>query len=171
MRVYLPVTAGELRRLAAGARLGGPIAAYAVTPAMREWYPASDLEELEYAALSAAARRALRELAAGAGRPWRRFVLAADVTDSAVRPAPEVDRAAVLVGTTLGLNAVAAVHADEPAAEPVLARAVLGLPAAAGGDEVAQAAVEDAEALELQWWATQELPELLAGLITVPEPG
>lgn len=55
MRVYVPLT---LSGLAAAHRAGeigpGPLTAYAVTPALREWYVSDDIEELEYAALNRA---------------------------------------------------------------------------------------------------------------------
>jgi len=62
MRIYLPAT---LARLAAGLDAGqfDPDVAYAVTPALREWYIEGDIEELEYAAAAAAARASLHLLA------------------------------------------------------------------------------------------------------------
>ena len=55
--------------------------AFTVTPALREWYAQADLEELEYAALTHAARASLWLLLADPDAPRRRVVLAADVPD------------------------------------------------------------------------------------------
>ncbi|MDP9444650.1 MAG: hypothetical protein M3P83_10020, partial [Actinomycetota bacterium] len=63
MRVYVPVNPSGLRSLLAGGALGAPLTAFAVTPALREWYAGGDEEELEYAAMTAAGRAALRLLA------------------------------------------------------------------------------------------------------------
>ena len=56
MRVFLPST---LPALAEALRAGqvGQQSGYAVTPALREAYASGDEEELEYAALTEAARR------------------------------------------------------------------------------------------------------------------
>ena len=64
MRVYLPATTTTLRTLVDDGRLTGPLTAFAVTPGLRAFYALSDAgadeEELEYAALLAAARASLR---------------------------------------------------------------------------------------------------------------
>ena len=62
MRVFLPST---LPALAEALRTGyaGQQPGYAVTPALREAYASGDEEELEYAALTEAARASLRMLA------------------------------------------------------------------------------------------------------------
>src|SRR6266568_3681856 len=54
---------------------------YAVTPALRESYASGDLQELEYVAITHAARASLRLLAADPDAPRRRVVLAGDVDD------------------------------------------------------------------------------------------
>ena len=65
MRVYLPATLPALAGVLRAAEIGpAPVLAYAVTPALREWYASADLEELEYAALMHAARASLRLLRA-----------------------------------------------------------------------------------------------------------
>ncbi|WP_440980352.1 DUF6912 family protein, partial [Streptomyces acidiscabies] len=82
MRVYVPLTLTGLAESYKTGELGsGPLVAYAVTPALREWYLSDDIEELEYAALSRAALASLRQLAADAGAPRRRVVVAVDVPD------------------------------------------------------------------------------------------
>src|SRR5580692_6659490 len=60
MRVYLPATLPVLAGALAAAEIGpAPMQAFTVTPALREWYAQADLEELEYAALTHAARASL----------------------------------------------------------------------------------------------------------------
>ena len=61
----------------------------------------------------------------------------------------------------VSLSAVASAHVDEPEAVPVIARAASLVAAADAGDEDAELAVGDAEDLDLLWYATQELPDLL----------
>ena len=56
MRVYLPATLPGLAGLPRKAEIGpAPLRAFAVTPALREWYASGDEEELEYAAMMHAA--------------------------------------------------------------------------------------------------------------------
>ena len=65
MRVYLPSTSSGLRALLSTGALGQvPLTGFAVTPGLREWYLDDDIEELEYAASSEAARASLRLIAA-----------------------------------------------------------------------------------------------------------
>jgi hypothetical protein len=133
--------------------------AYAVTAALREWYTEGDEEELEYAATTAAARASLRRLA-GTESP-RRAVLAADVPDSSVRPAPDVDRAAVRLRDPVDLSQVASALVDDPAAVPDVRQAVAALAAADAGDEDAVFTVDAVEDHELGWYAAQELSALV----------
>ena len=60
MRVYLPATTTTLRTLVDEGALPGPHTGFAVTDQLRRFYALTDadadLEELEYAALLAAAR-------------------------------------------------------------------------------------------------------------------
>lgn len=164
MRVYLPATHAVLRRLVADRVLPAPLSGYAVTPALRESYSDGDLEELEYAALTAAARASLGLLAAepAAAVPPRRAVLAADLPDGGVRLAPGRHAAAVDVAADIRLRDVAAVHVDDPAAEQAVRVAVAQWAAAQGGDEDARFALDETEGFELQWWATQELDDVLS---------
>lgn len=160
MRVYLPAS---LPRLGAALSAGSVDAdvAYAVTPALREWYVEGDLEELEYAATSAAARASLRLLARDDDASPRRVVLAADVPDGSARPAPEVDRAAVRLGAPVPFAKVVSAHVDDHAAEGDV-RAALGLLAAAdAGDEDARFVVDGVEDHELAWFAAQEINALV----------
>ena len=164
MRVYLPSTLPGLRALLDSGKLSGvPLPAYAVTPALREWYAEGDDEELEYAALTLAARASVRLLdpllVADPEVPARRVVVVAEVEQLA--PAPEVDRAAVQVLAPVPLRLVKAVHVDDPSAADDVRAAAESVTAADLGSEDAAFAVEQAEGHELQWYATQEIGPLL----------
>lgn len=170
MRVYLPLTLPRLRAAVEAGEIGPPpLAGCAVTPALREWYVEGDSEELEYAALTAAARASLRLLAADPAAARRRVVVAADVADSAVQPAGS-DRAAVLISAAVPLAAVAAVHVDDRAAAATVGAAVRALPAADASDEDAEFLLDETESHELQWYATSELSELVAAEPPAQEP-
>ncbi|MFC3577952.1 DUF6912 family protein [Streptomyces yaanensis] len=167
MRVYVPLTlSGLAEAYKTGELAAGPVVAYAVTPALREWYLSDDIEELEYAALSRAALASLRLLAADPGAPRRRVVVAVDVPDGAAAVDPDrgLDPAAlgeVRVAGAVPLAKAAAVHADAADAEADVTAATDALEAADGGDDDAQFVVDGAEDHELLWYATQEIPNLL----------
>ena len=162
MRVDLPSTLPGLRRLLDTGALGDPpLPAFAVTGALREWYAEGGDEELEYAALSLAARASLRLLDVDPDAPPRRAVVVADVPDAAVMPAPAVDRGAVHVGDPVALRLVQSVHVDDPAAEDDVRAAVQAVVEADLGSEDAVFLMEQAEGHELQWYASQELGPLL----------
>src|SRR4051794_11071275 len=96
MRVYLPCTLPALARVVAAGELGpAPLTGYAVTPALVEWYVSGDTEELEYVALTEAARASLRMLAAdradGVEVAARRVVVAAEVPDEIVKAGAELE--------------------------------------------------------------------------------
>src|ERR1700694_4304878 len=98
MRVYIPATSDLLRSLLDhGALSSQPLTAFAVTPGLREWYVDEDIEELEYAASSEAARASLRLLSADEHAARRRVVLAADVDDSLVSVRDDLDRGVVRI--------------------------------------------------------------------------
>jgi hypothetical protein len=161
VRVYLPATLPAVAlALERGALAPAPLPAHAVTPALREWYAAGDLEELEYAAMQAAAEASLRSLAADPVAPRRRVVLAADVPDAAVSRDAAQGRSAVTVTTDVPLTDVASAHVDLPDAEPDVAAACAALAAADAGDEDAAFTVDGAAGHELAWYATQELSDL-----------
>jgi hypothetical protein len=160
MRVYLATTLSGLAKLLADGSVEVPIAC-AVTPALREWYVEGDAEELEYAALTHAARASLHQLAADPAAPARRVVLAADVADDAARPAPDVERAAVRLAGPVALRDVVSAHVDDADAAEDVRRAVGALPAAEGGDEDAQFLVDGVEDHELGWFAAQEIGPLV----------
>lgn len=155
MRVYLPSTLGRLGVLLDAGVLDCEVG-YAVTPALREWYTEGDLEQLEYAATSAAARAALRLLADESG-PARRVVVAVELPDAAVRPAPDVARAAVRLSEPVRVADIVSGHVDGAAAQDDVRRAVGALAAADRGDDDAQFVVDGAEDHELAWYAVQEL--------------
>ncbi|MGI8761938.1 MAG: DUF6912 family protein [Jatrophihabitantaceae bacterium] len=164
MRVYLPATSTGLRTLADTGSLGpAPLTAFAVTPGLREWYVEGELEELEYAAAAEAARASLRLLDAEPSAARRRVVVALDAPDSAVAVRDDLDRGVVVLSEVVALSQVAAVHADDAAAERAVEIAARSVIAADLGDAAAQELVDDAEGHELSWYARQELTGLLDG--------
>ncbi|MFC9931615.1 DUF6912 family protein [Streptomyces sp. NPDC127190] len=167
MRVYVPLTLPGLATAHQTGELGsGPFVAYAVTPALREWYVSDDIEELEYAALSRAALASLRQLAADPDAERRRVVVAVDVPEGAASVDPDrgLDPSAlgeVTVRVTVPLAKAAAVHVDADDARADVAAAAEALQAADGGDDDAQFVVDGADDHELLWYATQEIPQLV----------
>jgi hypothetical protein len=178
VRVFLPATLPRLKAALQAGEVGpAPVAAYAVTPALREWYAEGDDEELEYVAMTDAARASLglldAELAADLHGVPRRVVLAADVEASAVRwspvPAAAVDakpaagepsRSAVTLTGPVPLRAVVSAHVDDVEAESAVAAAAASVVAASLGSDDAQFALDEAEGHELLWWHPSEF-ELL----------
>ena len=162
MRVYLPSTLTELRRLLDTGVVGEPpLPGYAVTPALREWYAEGDLEELEYVAMTLAARASVRLLDADQDAVRRRVVVVAEVPDEVVSLVPHVDRAAVKVADPVALRLVQAVHVDDPSAVADVTVAADAVIEADLGSEDAAFRVEQADGHELQWYATQEIGPLL----------
>ena len=164
MRVYLPATLAMLRTLVKTGEftpVGGT--GFALTPALRESYTSGDAEELEYAAMLDAARASLRLLAAETGSdpdgPVRRVVIAAD--HDPVIPRPDLDLAVVKLAGPIPVSEIAAVHVDNPEAEPAVRAAAAVIDAADLGDPDAEFTLGDAEDHELAWYAPQELPFLL----------
>ena len=171
MRVFLPSTLPAVAQALLAGQVGpGPLPGFAVTPALRESYASGDTEELEYAALTEAARASLRLLAsASAGHagaadpaaPSRRVVLAADIPAEHVKPDPrDGEPARVVISQAVQLKDLAAAHVDTPDADADVRSAVEALPAADAGDEDARFTVDGAEGHELGWYATQELSYL-----------
>ena len=167
MRVYLPATTNVLRTLVDEGSLTGPLTAFAVTPGLREFYALSDAgadeEELEYAALLAAARASLRLVDVDPSAARRRVVLAAEVPDSAVAEIedPDADRGAVRINGDVALADVASAHVDGAEAEDDVRAAVNVVLEADLGSEDAQFVVDQAEGHELAWYATQEIGAVL----------
>jgi hypothetical protein len=165
MRVYLPATSSVLRRLLDAGTLGPPpLTAFAVTPGLREWYLDDDIEELEYAAMSEAARASLRLIDRDAEAARRRVVVAADVADTSVEVRDHVDRGVVRVTVPVSFDAIASIHVDDADAESTVAAAAEAIVAADLGEPSAIDAVDDADGFELAWYASQELASLLAQL-------
>ncbi|MFC5801632.1 DUF6912 family protein [Streptomyces formicae] len=167
MRVYVPLTLPGLAEAHKAGELGpGPLTAYAVTPALREWYVSDDIEELEYAALSRAAAASLRLLAGDPGALRRRVVVAVDVPDGAAVADPgqglgSASLGEVRIASAVPLAKAAAVHADSDDAEADVAAAADALGAADHGDDDAQFVVDGAEDHELLWFGVQEIPGLI----------
>jgi hypothetical protein len=162
MRVYLPATLPGLAGLLREAEIGpAPLRAFAVTPALREWYASGDLEELEYVAMMHAARASLRLLVEDPQAPRRRVVLAADVPDQQVGTTAGFDEPTVVeILAPVPLARVVSGHIDGEVAMADVAEAVAALPAADSGDDDARFVVDGAEGHELLWYASQELPHL-----------
>jgi hypothetical protein len=169
LRVYLPSTIPALAELLHTGEIGpAPVRGFAVTPALREWYSSGDIEELEYVAMMYAARKSLRLLAADPAAPARRVVLAAELPDG---PSGVVvatgnggfdEPAQVQVNRAVQLRDTVSVHIDDLAAASEIGAAAAAVAAADAGDEDAKFVVDGAEGYELQWYATQEIADLLA---------
>ncbi|MFI9585224.1 DUF6912 family protein [Streptomyces sp. NPDC052236] len=170
MRVYVPLTLPGLAEAHTTGTLGpGPLAAYAVTPALREWYLSDDIEELEYAALSRAATASLRLIAGDPAAARRRVVVAVDVPDQEAVADPDQllggsGLGEVRISSAVPLAKAAAVHVDADDAVADVSAAADALGAADQGDDDAQFTVDGAEDHELLWYGVQEIPNLIAEL-------
>jgi hypothetical protein len=163
MRVFLPSTLPALAQALQAGHVGpGPLPGFAVTPALREAYASGDAEELEYAALTEAARASLRMLAGDPAAPSRRVVLAADVPPEQVSwDANDGEPARVMISAEVPVKRLDAAHVDAPEAGPDVRSAAEALAAADAGDEDASFTVDGAEGHELGWYASQELSYLV----------
>jgi hypothetical protein len=158
--VYLPATTTVLQRLLDEGRLEGPHTVFTVTPQLKEFYELSESdEELEYAALLAAARASLRLMDVDPMAARRRVVLATDVPDDSVTPIEDDAADAGAARTTAGiaLREVASAHIDVSDAEDDVRAAVNVVLEADLGSEDAQFVVDQAEGHELAWYASQEI--------------
>jgi hypothetical protein len=162
LRVYLPSTLSAVTGLLRAGEIGySPVRGYAVTPALREWYSSGDIEELEYVAMTHAARESLRLLGADPAAPRRRVVLAAEVAGEQVDVRADFEEPALVqIGGPIRLRDIVSGHVDDAAAGAEIAAAVAALAAADAGDDDARFVVDGAEGYELQWYATQELADL-----------
>ncbi|MFZ3557895.1 DUF6912 family protein [Streptomyces sp. BH055] len=169
MRVYVPLSLPRLAEAYKAGEIGpAPVTAFAVTPALREWYLSEDIEELEYAALNRAALASLRLVAADPAAARRRVVIAVDVPDRAAVAVAGPDRGGeqgalgeLTVSETVPLAKAAAVHVDSGDADADVRAAAEALAAADRGEDDAQFVVDGAEDHDLLWFATQEIPGLL----------
>jgi hypothetical protein len=162
MRVFLPSTLPALAAALQAGQLGpGPLPGFAVTPALREAYASGDEEELEYAALTEAARASLRMLAGDPAAPSRRVVLAAEIPPEQVKwDTRDSEPGRVVIGEAVPIKRLASAHVDDQEAGADVRSAAEALPAADAGDEDARFTVDGAEGHELGWYATQELSYL-----------
>lgn len=165
VRVYLPTT---VRGLATAVRDGEvrPVGgtAFAVTPSLAASAPGADTEELEYLAMSDAARASLRLIAGSdPALPALRVVIAADVAGE-VRYRDDLDRAAATLSGPVPWGAVASVHLDGADAAEAVSAAATSVDAADMGDLDAEFVVGTAEDFELAWYAPNEIVYLLAEL-------
>jgi hypothetical protein len=139
--------------------------AFALTPGLREAYTSGDDEELEYAAMSHAARASLRLLSVEFGlgedaTPARRVVVSADV-DVTLRP--DLDDGAVRISGSVPFESIAAVHVDTEEAEYAVREAAGAVDAADLGDLDAEFLVGEAEDHELAWFDPSEVAFLVEG--------
>ncbi len=162
VRVYLPATFSALRRLAERRTLGGPpLFACAVTADLREWYPGGGDAELDHVAMTAAAQESLRLLAADRRETRRRVVLAVDVDSGVVTADPAAGRTAVRVDFVVAITDVVALHVDSVDAMEAITEATVVVDAADRGDHDAAALLRSIEELELLWYGTQEIDDLV----------
>jgi hypothetical protein len=163
MRVFLPSTLPALAQALQAGHVGpGPLPGFAVTAALREAYASGDAEELEYAALTEAARASLRMLAGDPAAPSRRVVLAVDIPPEQVSWDTNDDEPArVMISAEVPVKRLISAHVDAPEAGPDVRSAAEALSAADAGDEDASFTVDGAEGHELAWYATQELSYLV----------
>ncbi|MGN6677411.1 MAG: DUF6912 family protein [Streptosporangiaceae bacterium] len=163
MRVYLPMTLAELGSALVAGQVGpAPVVGFAVTPALREWYATGDLEELEYVAMTQAARASLRMLHTDTKAPRRRVVLAAELPEHVIMTINGLDKPGkVRVTLPVMLSDVVSGHVDADDAAQDIDAAAAALPAADAGDGDAKFVVDSAEGHELLWYATQELIYLI----------
>lgn len=163
MRAFVPATMDLLARWHSAGAVDADVA-FAVTPALRESYWSGDTEELEYAALTDAARSSLLLLAADPDSVRRRVVLAVDAPGA--RPDAAAGRSIVRLDGHVRFDAVVAVHVDDADAGDTVRAAVASLEdERRGGGEPGEPgtsdALDDIDAHELLWYATQEIPDLL----------
>lgn len=114
-RIYVPLDADGVRRLAADRAVGDvPVAAFAVTERLERMLPSGDEEEWEYAALTDAFDVADEQRGA---RDAKRVVLAADVDPTWVTSRAGDQLSAVQVSEPLPLSRVVSFHVDETAGD------------------------------------------------------
>ncbi len=165
MRVYIPATFDMLVTL--NEQGEHPIrsgVAFALTPALREFYTEGDDEDVAYMAFLEAARASIRLLATGEVQrfPARRVVISADVPDAAVSFSPVDGEAVVRIDpAVVQVKHIKAFHVDDADGEAITAKAIAVIDDADLGDEEAELIVGDAEDNLLSWYDAKELPFLV----------
>jgi len=148
MRVYVPFTVDRLASVQESSSVGpAPFAAAAVTAARRGEQRGADDEQLEYDAMTDAARRSLELLAQDPASAYRRLVIAADVEDRHVGPHERPGW--VTVTDPVPLQWIAAFMVDGADATAPVSTAALTR---------AYKALDD---VPLQWFAVGELSTLV----------
>ncbi|QGN56722.1 hypothetical protein [Nostocoides sp. HKS02] len=108
-RIYVPLTAAGVRRLAADRQIGsGSLRAFAVTGRVERADPTGDEEEWEYAALTESVEAAT----AARGSQERRVIAAADVDPTWVQEQGDTP-ASVQISSPVPLSRVVSFHVDE----------------------------------------------------------
>jgi len=159
-RVYVPSSTTRLHDLLVSGGLGPvPVVAHALTDEVRGAMPELGEEELEYAALTAAAQDSLG-LLTDEDRPARVVVVAEAPSTS---PVDGAESSLVEVDEVIALTKVVAVHIDSEEAADDVAAARAAFAAAQEGDEEAAKTVDRCLDHELGWFATQEIAELADG--------
>lgn len=158
-RVFVPTSWSGLRQIVTAGGIGpAPFLAHAVTDGLRTGYPEGTDEEWEYAALTAAARASLGLIPEG--DPARRVVVAVDA--ATVVPAQDEDPTVVEVAEVVPYRRIAAVLVDPADSQDVVAAATARWAEAEAGDADAEQVVDRCLDLDLAWFATQEIGDLLA---------
>lgn len=158
-RVFVPTSWSGLRGFVVSDGIGpAPFFAHAVTDDLRAAYADGGEDEWEYAALTAAARTSLGLI--GEGDPARRVVVAVDA--GTVVRAHDEDPTVVEVGEVIPYRRIAAVLVDPVDARDVVAAAAAAWAEAEAGDPEAEQVVDRCLDLDLAWYATQELGDLLS---------
>lgn len=157
-RVFVATSWSGLRGFVMSDGIGpAPFFAHTVTDGLRAAYPEGSDEEWEYAALTAAARTSLGLI--GEDDPPRRVVVAVDA--GTVVPAEDDDPTVVEVREVVPYRRIAAVLVDPVDAADVVAEAAARWTDAEAGDPEAEQVVDRCLDLDLAWYATQEIGDLL----------
>ncbi|SDD44605.1 DUF6912 family protein [Glycomyces harbinensis] len=148
-RIYIPADVAMLAHLAEAGEVRPVATVHAVTAWLTGAAPGADVEDLEYTAFADAATASVGLLA---GQVPRRVVISADVPEALVIERAEGTEADFEGGVSL--KQVAAIHVDDAAAAEEIAAEL-----ASGSPDLGLI-----EANVLDWYAPEELQELLAAL-------
>jgi hypothetical protein len=139
MRVYLPTTLDQLRQWYADDLLRAPLAGWAVTDSIRAELPDIGDDEAEYAVSTAAAEASQQLLVDDLHKRGRRIVVVVELSYSVVED-----------------------DVESPGAVRVLSDLDGGRITAVLADSVDLALTGSADVDDLSWFASQEIPQLLA---------